>query len=46
MKYMSAFLLKLLTFWISSGKREAERPEKEVTARLAQKADSKDMLVF
>lgn len=45
-KFTSAFLFKLLTFWTSSGKREAERQEKEVTARLAQEADSKGMLVF
>lgn len=45
-KYISAFSFKLLSFWTSSGKREAERQEKEVTARVAQEADSKGMLVF
>lgn len=45
-KYIPAFLFKLLTFWTSSGEREAERQEEEVTARLAQEADSKGTLVF
>lgn len=45
-KYISAFLFKLLTFWTSSGKTEADRQEKEVTARLAQEADSKGMMLF
>lgn len=45
-KYISAFLVKLPTFWTSSGKKEAERQEKEVTDRLAQEGASKSMLVF
>lgn len=45
-KHTPVFLLTLLKFWISLGKRDVERQEKEMTARLAYGVDSEDILAF